>query len=289
MKPLGDTQAKESRETALRDGLIDKLRSAGIEVITDEEEAQRVLDAANGEVTLQKRLSDLQKAENFIEESLKGKHRGQRMEIELPVVTQRKIRRTMGRDFDSHNIFADGIVHSKKNHGKEGEKLDEKSIPLRDEDFKLAPYIMVSPDRVSKGSWDTTGRKSIRFEKDLSNGVVLVVEKEQKNSPDDMDTITMWATLSSRVIDARSNERPLSSTSQPADVAKRAVAPEKTNARTVITSFDAAKIRKDAETAIKNDEKVSLHKVFHGSGNDFERFDHTPHKIKFLHTDSGEI
>ena len=52
VKPLGDTQAKETRETALRDGLIDKLRSAGIEVITDEEEAQRVLDAANGGVAL---------------------------------------------------------------------------------------------------------------------------------------------------------------------------------------------------------------------------------------------
>ncbi|MDY6409169.1 MAG: hypothetical protein SPK71_04925, partial [Prevotella sp.] len=52
VKPLGDTQAKETRETALRDGLIDKLRSAGIEVITDEEEAQRVLDAANGDVAL---------------------------------------------------------------------------------------------------------------------------------------------------------------------------------------------------------------------------------------------
>ena len=42
----------ETRETALRDGLIDKLRSAGIEVITDEEEAQRMLDAANGDVAL---------------------------------------------------------------------------------------------------------------------------------------------------------------------------------------------------------------------------------------------
>ena len=267
-------QSAETRETALRDGLIDKLRSAGIEVITDEEEAQRVLDAANGEVTFQKRLSDLQKAENFIEESLKGKHRGQRMEIELPVVTQRKIRRTMGRDFDSHNIYANGIVHSKKNHGEEGEKLNEKSIPLRDEDFKLAPYIMVAPDRVRPGSVASDGRISIRFEKDLSNGVVLVVEKEQKNSPDDMDTITMWANLSSLGADARSGERPLHTTSQPTNVAQSANA-QATNVRTVIQSFDAAKIRKDAETAIKNDEKVSLHKVFHGSGNDFERFDHS--------------
>ena len=36
------------QEAALRDALIDKLREAGIEVITDVEEAQRVLDEANG-------------------------------------------------------------------------------------------------------------------------------------------------------------------------------------------------------------------------------------------------
>ena len=53
----------------------------------------------------------------------------------------------------------------------------------------------------------------------------------------------MWATMSSRVIDARSNERPLSSTSQPADVDSGIYVP-KANARTVITSFDVAKIKK---------------------------------------------
>ena len=68
---------------------------------------------------------------------------------------------------------------------------------------------MTAPDNVIPGSASSDGRESIRFEKHLQNGVVLVVEKEQKNSPDDMDTITMWATLSSRGADARSNERPL--------------------------------------------------------------------------------
>ena len=44
--------------------------------------------------------------------------------------------------------------------------------------------------------------------------------------------------LSSRVADARSNERPLHSTSQPANIAQRNRVPEETDARTVITSFD---------------------------------------------------
>lgn len=95
---------------------------------------------------------------------------------------------------------------------------------------------MVAPDRVEKGSTDASGRESIRFIKNLSNGVVVVVEKEYKNSPDDMETINIWADLSSNVLDAR-QRRPLSTTSE-----------------TVIISSDSvAKIRKDAEEAIRAD------------------------------------
>ena len=148
------------------------------------------------------------------------------------------------------------MVHAKKNHGVKGQKLTNNSIPLREEDFRLAPYIMVAPDRIEKGSMDATGRESIRFIKELSNGVVVVVEKEQKNSPDDMDTINMWADMSSRVTDARSNKRPLQSTSSPANNGLKKDS-KQSNAVTVITPFDAAKIRKDAETAIQNDEKSS--------------------------------
>lgn len=61
--------------------------------------------------------------------------------------------------------------------------------------------------------------------------------KYQKNSPDDMETITMWADLSSNVVDARF-KRPRGTTSE-----------------TVIISMDdTAKIRKDAEKAIEDDE-----------------------------------
>lgn len=76
-----------------------------------------------------------------------------------------------------------------------------------------------------------------------------------------MGTINMWAEKSSRVADARKN-KPLQSTSTPANNAL-GLNTQESNAVTVITSFDAAKIRKDAETAIKNDEKFS-----HGNGAD---------------------
>ncbi len=254
VKPLGDMQVKESRETALRDGLIDKLRSAGIEVITDEEEAQRVLDAANGEVTLQKRLSDLQKAERFIVEGLKSNRRNGHFLIELPSKVKRMVRNAMGRDFDSHVITIGGIRHGLKNHGVSGDKLSLRSIPIREEDAALIPYIMTAPDYVRKGS-TLNNRDSVRFYKTLENGYVVVVEKEWANSATDLETINIWGELSDAV-----------------NVRKD---PEQNVRNATIGRSDAAKIRKDAETAIKNDEKISLHKVFHGSGNDFERFDHS--------------
>lgn len=47
----------------------------------------------------------------------------------------------------------------------------------------------------------------------------------------------------------------------------------------VISEADAAKIRKDAETAIGNDEKLHRHRVYHGSGADFDAFDHRPTRL----------
>lgn len=55
-----------------------------------------------------------------------------------------------------------------------------------------------------------------------------------------MDTITMWAKKSSGVADARKLASPA------------------VDVRGVITSTDAAKIRKDAELAIEKDEKNRL-------------------------------
>ena len=70
----------------------------------------------------------------------------------------------------------------------------------------------------------------------------------------------MWADLSSRVSDARSEKRPLSSTSEPVNNDLETNS-EQSNTVTVITSFDSAKIQKDAETAIEKDNKISMQKA----------------------------
>ncbi len=75
----------------------------------------------------------------------------------------------------------------------------------------------------------------MRFYKDLSNGNVVVVEKELDNSDSDMETITIWGELSD-VIYAKKTQNSTSETP-------------------TIGRSDIAKIIKDAETKIENDEK----------------------------------
>lgn len=57
-KSDGTIDVLSTEEAALRDALIDKLREAGIDVITDVEEAQRLLDEANGKGVSYFRTSD---------------------------------------------------------------------------------------------------------------------------------------------------------------------------------------------------------------------------------------
>ena len=246
-------------EQVLRDVVIDRLRENGIEVITDTNLGQSVLDEANKGIRLQAQLNNLHKAANTIRRWLANNERGKSFTIELPTHTLNMLDKVMGHDFDSHRITADGIAHAKNNHGVGGKKIEANSIPLRDEDFELAPYIMTAPDAVKQGSVDRAGRNSVRFEKRLSNGIVIVVEKEN-DSPNSMNLITMWADRSSsNVADARSNRT--SPTLDAQDV--------------IISSDDAAKIRKDAETAIENDEKIRENRVWHGTSADFDHFDHS--------------
>ncbi len=247
-------------ERVLRDEVIDRIKASGVGIFTDAEFGQELLDRENGgnaQVRLQSRLSTLSKAANTIRGWIANNRRGRTFTIELPQATQQMVRKAMGRDFDSHNITANGVAHAQINHGVKGKKLNENSIPLTEADMELIPYIMTAPDYVRKGSEDVTGRTSVRFYKELSNGYVAVAEKEYKNSPDDMEAITMWAELSDKATNAQRNAAP------------------DTHVQNAILDIDAAKIRRDAEEAIANDNKIRLQKVYHGGGADFDHFDHS--------------
>ena len=255
----GTPLTPNSAEVALRDAIVDLMRKSGLEVLNTKE-GQRVLDEAkiSDDIRTHAMLSSLVKAANVIRGWLANNKRGKSFTIELPTATQHMVRRAMGRDFDSHNITANGVAHAQKNHGVGGQKLNKKSIPLTKADMELIPYIMTAPDYVRRGSDDVSGRVSVRFYKELSNGYVVVAEKEYKNSPDDMETITMWAEMSDKATNAQ-----------------RKTAPD-THVQNAILDINAAKIRKDAENAIAKDQNIREHRVYHGSG------------VRFFRTSNGE-
>lgn len=211
---------------------------------------------------IKQKMSDLQKAETTIKGWVENKKRGKSFEIKLPTQTQKMVKRAMGKDYDSHNITANGIAHGFNNHGERGKKLGPNSIPVRKEDAGLIPYIMTAPDRVEKGSTDVRNRESVRFYKNLSNGYIVVVEKERINSSDDMETISFWIEMSSEATNAQRNVVP--------DI----------NVRNAILSTDVAKIRKDAETAIEKDVENSVKAQYSLQGAFYSNAHHAVEDIK---------
>ena len=253
-----DNSGQEMRheDKVVYDAVVQMLRDAGIpvEVLTNEQMEQL---AERGDAVLQSRMNSLDIAANTIRNWIKGNVRGKSFTLSFPQHVREKISKMMGIDFDSHNITANSIAHILKSHGEQGDKLTSNSIPLRNEDLELIPYIMVAPDEIVKGNTDITGREGIRFYKYLSNGYIIVVEMEYKNSQNDMETITMWAEKSSTATNAQSKTT--------TDM----------NVRNAISSTDVAKIRKDAENAMSDDIKSRLMTVYHGSGAKFDAFDHS--------------
>ena len=179
-----------------------------------------------------KRIENLHKASTTINKWIKQNKNG-KFKIELPSFVEKKIENTIGRHVDVHKIDSKGIRHSIKNHGKKGRKVGKQDIPILDEYYMLIPYIMVAPDRIEKGS-DDLSMESVKFIKKLSNGDLIVVEKESINNPDVFETINMWGKLSD-VVNAKS--------------------PNIHVRNVLISTSDVAKIIKDAELSIIKDKK----------------------------------
>ena len=292
----GSSALKPTRqEEVLRDAVIDKLRESGMDVITDVEEGQRVLDAANQEgkrVSAQAILSNLNDVANFIRKHV-TKARGGQKEIFVPQSVNRKTENILHHKVKKHLIDVGGLNHAYKNHGENGKKLGEGDIPLAKEDMELAPYILIAPDEILPGS-ESYGRQSVRYVKHLSNGKIIYIEAEGNLDGDELVSKNMWANIdphnrpTQKVVDAHSKSAPKltsenvtlkedESSSNGADAhSKTGMSPAIDARNVIISTEDAAKIRKDAETAIENDRKMH------------ENAEKSANGAKFLRTPDGE-
>lgn len=230
-----------SKEKEIRDILIRHLRNAGIHVVTDYHEGQSVLNDAGFTTKMQSRLGQLKDAVDFIRKKLKIASSGQ-TPIQVTEWVHKKTENILGHRIKEHLIDVSGLNHAYNNHGVGGKKLTPNDIPLTKQDIELAPYILMNPDRIEHGM-PNSGRESIIYEKTLSNGRIVYIEAEEGLDGQSLVSKNMWANIDPhklspfKVADARSDERPHVSTSD-----------------NVILDDDRAKIIKDAETAIKNEE-----------------------------------
>ena len=293
------------QEEVLRDAVIDKLRESGMDVITDVEEGQRVLDAVNQEgkrVSAQAILSNLNDVANFIRKHV-TKARGGQKEIFVPQSVNRKTENILHHKVKKHLIDVGGLNHAYKNHGENGKKLGEGDIPLAKEDMELAPYILIAPDEILPGS-ESYGRQSVRYVKHLSNGKIIYIEAEGNLDGDELVSKNMWANIdphnrpTQKVVDAHSKSAPKltsenvtlkedESSSNGADAhSKTGMSPAIDARNVIISTEDAAKIRKDAETAIENDRKMYENAKKNANG---AKFFVTPDGDAYGYTVDGKI
>ncbi|GHU86103.1 hypothetical protein FACS1894153_2530 [Bacteroidia bacterium] len=189
------------------------------------------------------------KVSAFIKDVLDGKIKDGKQEIELPESANRQAEQALGHPIKSHRIKAEEIRHINKNHGENGKKNTENSIPLRKEDVALLPYIMGSPDIVTKGNTGRNNKESVRYYKNLSNGYIVVVEQEVSANNSNMENITMWA------------EKNRSTNATSASQKGTSVITSKTS----ISQNDIAKIQKNFETAIEKGQNLKLQALFGGN------------------------
>jgi len=164
----------ETRETALRDGLIDKLRSAGIEVITDEEEAQRVLDA-DRERRARLMGSRVEKRKQEIAAKLEGKEMSDEQQAVVNVFTGRN--NNLNLNITDKSGKSRSIVMRQGNEQNAGTKHSIYRHYGTSSNGYTAEEIMLIPDIIRNGERHQVGSK-VTYQI-VENGVKYTVTTEQ--------------------------------------------------------------------------------------------------------------
>ena len=164
----------ETRETALRDGLIDKLRSAGIDVITDEEEAQRVLDA-DRERRARLMGSRVEKRKQEIAAKLEGKEMSDEQQAVVNVFTGRNNNLTL--NITDKSGKSRSIVMRQGNELNAGTKHSIYRHYGTSSNVYTAEEIMLIPNIIRNGERHQVGSK-VTYQI-VENGVKYTVTTEQ--------------------------------------------------------------------------------------------------------------
>ena len=88
------------------------------------------------------------------------------------------LKKELGIDVSEYNHTLDksGINHARKNHSNEEVEAKRGQVALSEDDFKLIPYIIKTPDTLEYSGKNNKGLETIKYFKEL-NGVVVIVEE----------------------------------------------------------------------------------------------------------------
>ena len=239
-------------EVVLRDAVIDRLRENGMDVITDVAEGQKVLDEANGDVRLMgsrtnkkmKEIADVLSEHELSEQqkTVVDVYSGKTNNLQLEV---------------SRNDGNRRIVIRQGNDNKAGTKHSVYRHYGTTEGIITAEDILLIPEVLNRG-----GRKSIK------RGNTQLYEYVLRNV--DGAEYTVLTEINNRgketFADFYSNKK-VSSTA-------RKTRSSEAQAR-LDETLSAAKVEEKSKTANKSGEKLREQRVWHGSGADFDAFDHS--------------
>ena len=179
-KADGEMQSPDNQETALRDAVVDHLRSIGVEVSTDWQVGQRILDEYNGNGQVKKMGTSTRKRQNDILDSLKDRSLSEQQKQVADAfsgVSDRIILSVKSKDGKSRNIMfrqgnenRAGVKHSVFRH------YNTESNGYTADEVTMIPEIIANGNRKQ----DQGNRVSYKYEKD---GITYTVttEAEGKN------------------------------------------------------------------------------------------------------------
>ena len=252
-----DGTQPSAKESAIRDAVVDRLRESGIEVITDTEEAQRVLDEANGKVRLMG--SRVKKRMDDIGRHYSGKDLSPEEKAVVNVFSGMEDRYTFR--FDTSR----GTVNIEMQQGNENHSGTKHSLYRHygtNTGYYDAAEVAFIPEIIKTGTRNEDGKKAV-YTKTI-NGVLYKVVTEIKDKKEVFNDFY----TNRKAKTSKSSNTPL-------------------GARTDdISANPATKVRKNTETTIENEGKIREHRVYHGSD---VRFLRTPSGEAYGFTVGGRI
>ena len=251
-------------EKVLVEGLVGLLNDAvGIETTADAEVGQRVLDNMPADSDVKTEAYEGSVSE-FFHDASRGIVNGKPTSIGILTEEGRRFLESISglsmKDIVDFVLNPSDCRHIINGHYGENEKDTGNNIPLNDRDLNNLLQVLSSPDKVVYGVERKSGRKMFFFLKDDGNGAYNLAEV-YADRHGHLTTKTFYKTKKS------STQREHELLNNPS------LSTSKTDGA---SSFDGAKVPKLFET-----QKIKYHKVYHGSGAEFEAFD-------FSHMGEGE-